>query len=76
MTVNPYAAYRLAEEHVREAIHEVQQERLSQVAQGPGKVQGWWSRVASVLGNLLAVFTGGTINETRQQYPATRSSTG
>jgi hypothetical protein len=76
MTVNPYAAYRLAEEHVREAIHEVQQERLSQVAQGPRKIRGWRLRVASVLGNLLTVFTGRTVNETRQQSPATTSSTG
>lgn len=42
MLLDSYSAQRLAEQRMRDAIREVERERLIRLAQGPKKVRRWW----------------------------------
>ena len=55
MLFNPYLAQRLAEEHIKDALREAEQERLIRAAKGPWKGRGWWPSVALMLSSLFGL---------------------
>ena len=55
---NMLLAQMLAEERVKDAMPEAEEERLIHMAKGPRKMPGWWVQVALALSSLSALLMG------------------
>ncbi|MFQ5811742.1 MAG: hypothetical protein ACE5I2_00905 [Anaerolineae bacterium] len=74
MLFNPWTAYRLAEERMKDAMREAEQARLIRAAKGPRKELKWRLQVTLILKSLLAILTNRRVDASRRQPPSTTSS--
>lgn len=56
MLYEPLLAHQMAKERMKDILREAQQARLTTVAEGSRKSQGWRPLVASIFSSLLALF--------------------